>query len=314
MKKLLKQILLLAVCAAALCLTAAAVETPAPTRVWGQVSPWEGEGILLKNDNPDDPMNEVVVHLGDAPVVDAATGQPLDVESIKEGATLYAWIGPAATMSLPPQVTAIVAVGNVPADAAAPEYMEIAGEAVVPAPGGDGAARFPTVGGGTLEVTEKTVYSPWLTRQIVRMEDLVPGARALVWKDTDGKAEKVLLFPYSYQGYITMTAMPHGDLRVSLEGAIQVAELPYKKTESGAVLLPIRALAEASGCGVRWDKELGAVVSRNEETVFSVKPGADLIVTPEGEAGLASPCVIEAGVTYLPAEDLAYWLNLFLAG
>ena len=315
MRKVWTRLSILALCAAALCLTAAAAEPPAPARAWGKVSPWDGEGILLKNDNADDPLNEVVVHLGDAPVVDAATGLPLETASIKEGDTLYVWLESAMALSMPPQASAIVAVGNVPADAAAPEYVEIAGEAVVPAPGGDGAARFPVVGGGTLEVTEKTAYTPWLTRQLVRMEDLVPGARALVWKDGDGKAEKVLLFPYAYQGWVGMTAAGNGDVLACVNGYFdgQTPQCQGKRTADGSPLLPIRAVAEAAGYDVRWDRELGAVVSRNGETVFSARPGADVIVTAQGEAGIESPCVLENGVTYLPARDLCYWLNVFFA-
>lgn len=316
MKKLLSACLTLAVCSAALCLAAAAEEPavvpekpPAITRVWGKVSPWEGEGIFLKNDNESDYMNEVVVHVGEAPVVDAATGLPLDMESVKEGDTLYAWIGPVATMSLPPQVFAEVIVGNIPADAAAPEYCEIAGAAV---PGKNGEAVFPVSGGGTLTVTEKTAYSPWLTRQIVRMENLIPGARALVWKGADGKAEKVIIFAYDYQGYISW--QEDGTVRFSGE-KLPVSGRKEKNEETGKdiICLPLRPVAEAAGYEVRWDKDKGAVVSLNGETIFSVKPGAEVIQTAEGEASLSFPCVKENGVTYLPAEDMCRWLNLFTA-
>ena len=302
MKKMWIRLSVLAFCAAAVCLTAAAaVEAPAPTRVWGTVSPWDGNGILLKNDSTEDSLNEVVIHLGDAPVVDAATGLPLDPETIKEGDTLYVWVSPAMALSLPPQVSAIVAVGNIPADAAAPEYVEIAGEAVVPAPGGDGAARFPTRDGGTLEVTGETVYTPWLTRQIVGQADLIPGARALVWKDAEGKAEKVLVFAYSYRGFAS--CQEDGTVLFNNEA------LSVKGKPEG--LMPVRAVAEAAGYDVRWDKELGVVVSREGETVLTAKPGTDTVMTALGEAGLETPCVLEQGVTYLPAADLCYWLNVY---
>ena len=304
MKKLLSTLLALMVLSAALCAAAAEPEAPAFTRVWGKVSPWEGEGIFLKNDDKEDHLNEVVVHLGDAPVVDAATGLPLDRESIQEGSVLYAWIGPAATMSLPPQVFAKAVVGNVPADAAVPEFCEIAGSAVVPAPGGDGSGRFPLTGGGTLEVTGKTAYTPWLTRQIVRMEDLTPGAGVLVWKAKDGTAEKVLLFPSAYRGYVSRQE----------DGTVLCGGEALSVKLSGSGLMPIRAVAEAAGYDVRWDKALGAVVSLNGETVFSVQPGAELLQTPDGEMGLTAPCLKEDGVTYLPAEDLCRCLNLFLTG
>lgn len=326
MKKLLRVLLTLSLCAAALCVPAAAGETetdaplnpwehPAPTRVWGKVSPWEGEGISLKNDDKDDPMSEVVLNVGeDTAIVDAATGLPMDRTAIKEGDTLYAWIGPAATMSLPPQVFPTVIVGNVPAGANPPELCEIAQNVRRFAPEDQKNPVFPLAGRGTLEVTDKTVYTPWRTRQIVTIEDLIPGTRVLVWKDAEGRAEKVLVFPYAYQGYVSLMATMHGNL-LCLNGNFTAGEdapqFQCKKLEDGATLAPIRALAEAAGYEVRWDKDLGAVVSLNGETVFSVVPGADVIQTPEGETGVSAPCLKEAGVTYLPAEDLCYWLNLY---
>lgn len=326
MKKLLSVLLTLAALSAALCVSAAAAEAPAAeepaeapafVRVWGKVSPWDGEGVFLKNSNPDDPLNEVVIHPGEAPVVDAVSGLPMDLKTVKEGDTLYAWAGPAMALSLPPQVSALVIVGNIPADARVPEFCEIAGWAVSPAPGDEGNAKFPLTGGGQLEVTDKTVYTPWLTRQIVGMDDLVPGTRALVWKNKDGAAEKVQLLPSVYQGYAcTIAAM--GGVPIAVNGGFDperdqdTPQFNGKRTENG-VMAPVRGIAEAAGYEVRWDKELGAVVSLNGETVFSVKPGADTLVTSEGESALSAPCLKEGGTTYLPLEDLCRQLNLFLA-
>ena len=310
MKRLLRVLLALAICFAALCVTAAA-EADAPLKVWGKVSPWEGEGIFLKNEDGSGSLSEAVVHVGDAPAVDAATGLPLDLESVKEGDTLYAWIGPAATMSLPPQVSAELVVGNVPEGAAVPEYYEIAGAAL---PGEDGTVSFPVVGGETLTVTEKTEYSPWMTRQVVRVEDLVPGARVLAWEDKDGRAEKVTVFAYGYRGY----AAWREDKTVFFNGgALAVPGRVEKNAETGEdlIYLPLRAVAEAAGYDVSWDRNRGAVVQdENVELVFYAVPGEQVIFRNDGETGVAGPCILEKGVTYLPAKDLCYWLNLFYAG
>ena len=325
MKKLLSVLLALAALSAALCVTAAAAETapaaeepeklPPFVQVWGKVSPWEGEGIYLKNDDKDSHLNEVVIHPGDAPAVDGATGLPLDLEKVKEGDTLYVWTGPAMALSLPPQMSALVIVGNVPAGAAAPEFCEIARRAVSPAPGDKGNSTFALTGGETLEVTDKTVYTPWLTRQMVRMEDLNPGDRALVWKDKNGAAEKVQLLPGVYQGYVSTFATMH-DVRIAVNGGFDaerdqgVPQFSGQRTDKG-VMAPIRGVAEAAGYEVRWDKALGVVVSRVGETVFSVQPGAETVQTPEGEGYLSAPCLKEGGTTYLPLEDLCHWLNLY---
>lgn len=325
MKKLLSVLLTLAALSAALCVTAAAAETapaaeepeklPPFVQVWGKVSPWEGEGIYLKNDDKDSHLNEMVIHPGDAPAVDGATGLPLDLEKVKEGDTLYVWTGPAMALSLPPQMSALVIVGNVPAGAAAPEFCEIARRAVSPAPGDKGNPTFALTGGETLEVTDKTVYTPWLTRQMVRMEDLNPGDRALVWKDKNGAAEKVQLLPGVYQGYVSTFATMH-DVRIAVNGGFDaerdqgVPQFSGQRTDKG-VMAPIRGVAEAAGYEVRWDKALGVVVSRDGETVFSVQPGAETVQTPEGEGYLSAPCLKEGGTTYLPLEDLCHWLNLY---
>lgn len=334
MKKLLSILLTLAALSAALCIPAAAEEAkaeepetpPAFVRVWGKVSPWEGEGIYLKNDSGDGSINEVVVHVGEkTPAVDASTGLPLDLEKLKEGDVLYVWTGPAMALSMPPQVSALAIVGSVPADAQVPEFCEIAQHVwrfapedkrnpVFPLTGG-GAAHS---GGGELEVTDKTVYTPWLTKQIVGMDDLVPGTRVLVWKDKNGAAEKIQLLPSVYRGYVSTLANMH-DVRVAVNGGFDaerdqgVPQFSAKRAENGP-MAPIRAIAEAAGYSVSWDKNRGAVVyDENVDMVFCVWPGSDTIETPEGEMPLSAPCLKEGGTTYLPLEDLCRYLNLYLS-
>ena len=337
MKRLLSLLLTLAALSAALCVSAAAAEetdaaseepaeeVPAFVRVWGKVSPWDGEGIYLKNSNPDDPLNEVVVHPGEAPAVDAVTGLPLDLKTVKEGDTLYAWANPVMTLSLPAQVSAQVIVGNIPADAAVPEFCEIAQHVWRFAPEDKRNPVFPLTGGGVahsgggqLEVTDKTVYTPWLTKQIVGIDDLVPGTRVLVWKDGNGAAEKILMLPGVYRGYVCTFSHMHG-AAIAVNGGFDaerdkdVPQFSSKRTKDASCMAPIRGIAEAAGYEVRWDKELGAVVSLNGETVFSVRPGADVAVTPEGESALSTPCLKEGGTTYLNLEDLCRYLNLYLS-
>lgn len=314
MKKLLSLLLALAALSAALCVTASAAQagTAAPARVWGKVSPWDGEGIFLKNSNPDDPLNEVVIHPGEAPAVDAATGLPLDLKSVKEGDTLYAWVGPAMTLSLPPQASALVIVGNIPADARAPEYYELtSGGWKDPAGGDEIVFSYRDAEGNAqdLPVPLDAEVTPWLTRQIIRLDDIRPGSQILVWRNGEDAVTKVLVFPYAYQGFAAWSTTAVGVVNgeaVQTPGKV----LPGEGNER-TYLLPIRAMAEAAGYEVRWDKDLGAVVSLGGETVFSVKPGAEAIQTPDGETGILSPCVKENGVTYLQAEDLCRALNLF---
>lgn len=288
-------------------------EVPAyltPVRVWGTVTRLENGAILLKNANENDPYREVILHLTETtPVVDAVTGLPMDRE-LRDGETVYAWIGPAVTMSLPPQATAEVVVANIPADYAAPWYCEIAKvqprvtAAIYPAPPLT-HVDLVTTGGEELRVTAEARLMPWLTRQMVTLDALVPGSRLLVGKDAAGVVTQVLLFACGYRGYVSWE--PTGE--VSVNGQ----RLPVTgKVVDGEVLLPVRAVAEAAGYDVNWVPGQGAVVSQpGGGLVFSVLPGQDVAYTATGETGLSNACCLESGTTYLPAADLVWLLDLF---
>ena len=322
MKNVVARVFALTLCAAVVCaLPAFAAETEtaapecpaymAPVRVWGRLTKLEDGGLLVQNDNQNDPYREIILHLPETtPVVDAVTGLPLGRE-LKNGEVIYAWVGPAMTLSLPPQATAEVVVANIPADFGAPQYYEIAQ-----------VERFyttPTVGdftpylceviitttdGRELAVTDGATLFPYLTKQMVMLDSLVPGSRILVWTDSQGAVTKVMLFAYDYRGYIAWE--PTGEVRVNDQ------RLPVTgKVMDGEVLLPIRAVAEAAGYTVNWVPGQGAVVTDGESLVFSVLPGKDVARTADGETWLTDTCYFESGTTYLHADDLIRLLNLF---
>ena len=338
--KRMTRIFSLALCAAALLsLTALAAGTtpetsfgpvdppkiPAPLQVWGKVSAWGTAGmetgpLLITSTESDALHPEVLLRLPEGvPCVDAATGLPLDMSKVKDGDILYAWIGPAMAMSLPPQATALVVVGNVKPGTAAPQYYEITGVDQTPAitiypPPPRTEVNLPVAGGEVLKIPVSAQVSPWLTRQIVTLDDLIPGSQVLVWRDKAGAVEKVLLFPYGYAGYLDWgeegRAAVNGRL---LSAAGQVERNP--ETGEELVYLPLRAVAEAAGYSVAWDKNRGAVVyDQSVETVFSVFPGGTVLEMPGRESTLSGPCILEKGVTYLPAVDLAAALNLYICG
>ncbi len=292
-------------------------ETPAPVLVWGKVTKQQDGSLLITSTEQDAVNLEVVVRLPEGtPCVDAATGLPLDMAKVKDGDILYTWVGPAMTLSLPPQATALVVVGNVKSGSAAPQYYEITGaggfdiltaDLRLPRP----QMRFPVAGGEKLIVPDSAQFTPWLTRQIVTMDDLVPGSQILVWKDKDGKVEKVLLFPYTYRGYMSN----HGwDGQIRVDGQLLEAKGIAAEHWWDPQYLPLRAVAEAVNYDVAWVTGQGAVVKEGDEVLFSVLPGSETAVRPGNEDGdweLTAPCVIENGVTYLPAGDLAMLLNLY---
>ena len=335
MKKIIARALALTLCAAVVCvlpafaaeMDTADAEVPAylaPVRVWGRVTRLENGAILVQNSNENDPYREIILHLSDtAPVVDAVTGLPLDRE-LRDGEVIYAWVGPAMTLSLPPQAAAEVVVAGIPADFGAPQYYQVARIRQTTSAGRDGpwtAVEIAVTSGLGLELEEpglrisaQAELFPWKTRQMVRLEDLQPGSQFLAWTDSDGTVTRVLLFPYAYRTWLRYDGygginMPGEGFPKTPNGYLTVSA----KEMDGEVLLPIRAVAEAAGCKVEWVKGRGAVVSETDGSLlFSVLPGQDTAQTADGEWDLSGACFFESGTTYLPAGDLAALLNLFL--
>ena len=333
MKNMIIRVLAVTLCAAAVCaLPAFAAETAdngagapaymAPVRVWGTVTRLENGAVLLENSNEEDPYHEIILHLAETtPVVDAVTGQPLERE-LENGETVYAWVGPAMTLSLPPQAAAEVVVANIPEDFGAPQYYQVARIRQTTSAGRDGpltAVEVAVTGGlglaleePGLQITAQAELLPWKTRQIVQLEDLQPGSQFLAWTDSNGAVTRILLFPYAYRTWLRYDGyggihMPGNGFPKTPNGYLTVSA----KEMGGQVILPIRAVAEAAGYTVNWVPGQGAVVTDGENLVFSVLPGQDVARTADGETWLTGACYFEKGITYLPAIDLVRLLNLF---
>ena len=318
MKKLLALLTFAALCAAVLCLPALAAEPEQPAEsqsladsrpyaasVWGKVSDYQDSSFTLQNPYP--AQMELIVHLAaSTPVVDAVSSLPLSQTDIHNGDTVYAWVSPAMTMSLPPQSSAVVVVTNVPADAAAPQYYEISAASAITGTGSNRSVTLTAAGGATVTVTGAASIVPFETKNRVMLEDLLPGTSILVWTDNNA-VSKVVVFPYAYRGYLQMRST---GLSVNGEALAKSA-----RVVDGVPYLPIRAVAEAAGYTVTWDANRGAVVSDGTQTVYSIRPDSRTLYTADGSASeLEAPCLISNGTTYLLATELASLLNLYIAG
>lgn len=323
MKRTLQKVFSLLLCAAIMVVPAFAAGesgevtgTPSPVMVWGNLTWLDGGGLLLKNDS-DTALSEVVLQGESIICLDAVTGDPMDIKSLKDGDTVYAWVSPVMTMSLPPQTTAYIILGNIPADYRVPQYYEITAAEVT---GTDSSTQLPTsveltaAGGTVFTVTDDAALTPYLTRNIVTLADLVPGTRVLVWSSSSGGAERVLVFPYEYSGYLSYAE----DGTVSVNG--QSVGQAARTAEDGTILLPIRAVSEALGLDVSWDQETGVTVayaSTGEEagqTIYVARPaGAITGVNTDGSSyEVTGTCINDAGVTFLTSHTLVNLLGLYL--
>ena len=304
-----------ALCAAMLCVPALAaasatgagayVPNPQYTVISGTVA-HQKDGGLLMSTSTGEPTEDYILWTEGVMILDAVSGEPVDAKSIKDGSTVYAWLGAqtAVAMSLPPQVTPELLLVNVPADYKVPQY-----DVIVRSDGLTGLG-IPNRSGMSVTLSDGTVYQVWqdaqvkpyLTRNRVTYQDLLPGTRVLAWADDKGQASKVIVFPYEYKGSRSLDS--YGRLYINSGYGDE------------RLYVPIRAVAEAAGYSVSWDKEFGVTVKDGGEIVFQICPDTDLAHGPAtaDRQSLSGPCLIANGITYLEAGDLARLLGMFYGG
>ena len=169
-------------------------------RIFGPVTKME-EGRLSMNrqdvaveEGQEDeiPANEIVLNLSEEVyILDASTGMPVAYDEIEDGSTVYAYIGPAMTMSLPPQSTAEMLLVNVPSDFKVPDYVEVKSMVT---DGSTGESVLTASDGTEYVLAEDCNIFPYLTRNIVTLDDLTQGRKCLVWSAEDNTAEKIMVF------------------------------------------------------------------------------------------------------------------------
>lgn len=314
-----------ALCAAMLCVPALAavsatgagayVPNPQYTVISGTVA-HQKDGGLLMSTSTGEPTEDYILWTEGVAILNAVSGEPVDAKSIKDGSTVYAWLGAqtAMTMSLPPQVTPELLLVNIPADYKVPQYDVIVRADGLTSVEGKRSGMSVTLSDGTVyQVWEDAQVKPYLTRNRVTYQDLLPGTRVLVWTDDKGQASKVIVFPYEYKGSISLDG--YGRLYVN-SGAVAEPSTLRRPYGDERLYVPIRAVAEAAGYSVSWDKEFGVTVKDGGEMVFQICPDTDLAHGPAAadRQSLSGPCLIANGVTYLEAGDLAHLLGMFYGG
>lgn len=159
--------------------------------IWGSIISADNGSIDMDCPSGNIYEGEVIVNIsGDTLILDGENGYPLEAEELQAGETVYAYIGPAMTMSLPPQTTGEVIIGKIPADQKAPEYIT----AVSMTANADGSWTLMSAAGKEYAVSADCRIMPYLTRQIVSLEDVEQGSNLLVWSDDQNHAQKLVLF------------------------------------------------------------------------------------------------------------------------
>lgn len=278
-------------------------------QVSGSITEKGEDRITLKNSNESDLYNEIVVNLtGDTMILDAVTGARKTFADLKENETVYAYVGPSMTRSLPPIANGVVVLCNVPADYSVPTYAEVQSVTVDE----DGNVSALTDANVILHLNKDTELVSHGSKNTLGLDDIKPGVRVLAWYDAVALSQpaqatpsKVMLFPYSYQSYVTL-----GDNGILLDGDMVIGGT----VAGGKLLLPVRALAEALGYTVDWDNDTrSAVISKGDAVVYTLAIGGGSTTFGESEMILAAAPQLIDGVTYAALDDLLVLHDLKLA-
>ena len=202
MKKLFKK-LMSCICMTAMLTAGSLVNAAAATttdtalndyRIHGPVTKSEHGQLIIDNQESTGYTGEIILNISSetTKILDAVTGSPVTVGDIRDGETIYAYISPVMTMSIPPMTNASLILCNIPADFRVLAYQQ----SDVLTVNEDGVS-------GSVKTTDDTTYTipadceifPYLTRNIVRIQDLTEGRTFLVWADDQNRASRIMVFP-----------------------------------------------------------------------------------------------------------------------
>lgn len=160
--------------------------------IWGPVLWVEDNQISIDNQSEFSSQGEIVLNIDPEAtyVLDGLNGYPVEISDINKDEVIYAYIGPAMTMSLPPQTSAQAVICQIPQDTAAAQYVTVKDMEQQ-----SDESYILTVADGTrYQVPADCQILPYLTRNIVMLSDVHSGSRCLIWSNDGETLVKIVLF------------------------------------------------------------------------------------------------------------------------
>ena len=169
-----------------------------PIRIWGPVTKADSGGedvkfFFMNNLSGQSHSGEIQITVSNVytRVLDAATGLPYPYEEIKEGATVYVYIGPALSANRVSMANASLVLCNIPAGYKVPDYTKVD---QLTWSEDKTMATLLTTNGAQYTVPAACENVPYLSRNIVTIDDLTPGSSILIWSDNQNTASKIINF------------------------------------------------------------------------------------------------------------------------
>lgn len=164
----------------------------ASIRIWGPVLRLEDGNVVIDNRSDISYRGEIVVTVDpeSTRILDGENGYPVELSELNEGEAVFIYIGPAAAMSEPPMVNASLILCKIPDDLRVPDYVHVTAMEEQ----ADGSYLLSADNGIQYLVPADCEILPYLTRNIVTLQDVQTGNSCLLWSDERRAAQKIVLF------------------------------------------------------------------------------------------------------------------------
>lgn len=162
-----------------------------PIKIWGEITELTDRVIYVDNQSENSSKGEIILTIDPETtrILDGENGFPVNYEDIQTG-RFEAYLGPAMTMSLPPQALAEMVIVNIPEGVPVAQYVIAAGSVEEK----DGQKTLKGKDGTEYVIAEEFSIIPYLTRQMVTLEDIEEGSQCLVWLGEEDTVERIVLF------------------------------------------------------------------------------------------------------------------------
>lgn len=274
-------------------------------------SPLENNQLLVTVNNMD-----VVLNISEETlVIDSKTGLPASLSELKAGDAIFAYYSAAMTRSLPPQSHAIAIVTQVEKDKSHAEFFTV--REIISR--GDEEVRALNKEGDLIATFSKeNALTPYITKQIVTLDDIQVGTQLFVWYDIVALSypgqtlatKSVLVGQEEGLGVRAVYTPMAGVDAVTVFIKDQALQLGGKTLidQNGLLMVPLRSVAEGLGFKVVWQGADQSVLLDNGTVKTTLRIGADSYFKASSQAiGLtqnfrigAAPILIDDSV-YAPA-------------
>lgn len=165
---------------------------PDSIRVYGKVKEISDRGIFIENDNPNDAYKQIILNVSeDTLILDAVNAEVRTIEDIADGETLYAYVSPAMTRSLPPISNAELIFCDIPIDFAAPEYAEILRVST-----GEGRTSLETNRDIIYHIGEEIEIIDFTTGEKTDVSSIKEGSKVIAWYQIVMESFPAQTYPY----------------------------------------------------------------------------------------------------------------------